>query len=288
MKVSVESLGPVHEPHMRANHEQILAMLLRPGSIEMGWRRSELSRFTYDSGEMILPRRHVDTWARTDSMHYLCVAISDGALRAACDGAASEVELRDAPKLVDARVGALVAAVNEERIAGFPSGRLFLDSVEQALAVALVNGHAVQRHSVRTYQGGLGPARLRRVTELVHAEIEDELSLDKMAEAAGLSTAHFSQMFRKSTGESPHQFVLRLRVERAKEMLRAAEGRILDVAVACGFKTQQHFARVFRRACGASPTEYREEFLGPQSNYALEDDSHGTPPFAAGASARKL
>ena len=88
----------------------------------------------------------------------------------------------------------------------------------------------------------------------MHAEIEDELSLDKMAEAAGLSAAHFSQMFRKSTGESPHQFVLRLKVERAKEMLRAPKPRVLDVAIACGFKTQQRFARVFRRACGACPS----------------------------------
>jgi AraC family transcriptional regulator len=68
-------------------------------------------------------------------------------------------------------------------------------------------------------------------------------------------------MFRKSTGESPHHFVLRQRVERAKEMLRAAETRVLDVAVACGFKTQQHFARVFRQMCRVSPTEYRQEFL---------------------------
>ena len=96
---------------------------------------------------------------------------------------------------------------------------------------------------------------------MVHAEIEDELSLHKMAEAAGLSAAHFSQTFRKSTGESPHKFVLRHRVERAKGMLRTADARVLDVAVACGFKTQQHFARVFRRACGVSPTEYRQEFL---------------------------
>ena len=51
------------------------------------------------------------------------------------------------------------------------------------------------------------------------------------------------------------------RVERAKEMLSAGEMRVLDVAVACGFKTQQHFARVFRRICGASPTEYRYEVL---------------------------
>jgi len=113
-------------------------MLLEPGSIEMGWRRSALSRFTYGAGEIILARRHVETWARTDNLHYLSVAISDAALGAAGDGMAGEVELRSMPKLVDARVEALVAAVNAERIAGFPNGRLFLDSVEQALAVALV------------------------------------------------------------------------------------------------------------------------------------------------------
>jgi len=125
---------------------------------------------------------------------------------------------------------------------------------------ALADAYAVEGRSLGTYRGGLGPARLRRVMELVHAKIEDELSLDDMAESAGLSAAHFSQMFRKSTGESPHRFVLRHRVERAKELLRGAEARVLDVAVACGFKTQQHFARVFRRICGASPTEYRQEF----------------------------
>jgi AraC family transcriptional regulator len=261
MRIAVEAPGPAREPHMRVNHEHLLAMVLQPASIEMGWRRSALTRFTYGAGEIILASRHVETWARTDDLRYLAVTISDRALRSASDGMASQVDLRSAPKLEDARVGALVAAVNAERIAGFPSGRLFLDSVEQALAVALVNGHAVRHRSVPVYRGGLGPTRLRRVTELVHAEIEEELSLDKMAQAAGLSTAHFAQMFRRSTGESPHQFVLRQRVERAKEMLRAADARVLDVAVACGFKTQPHFARMFRRECGASPTEYRQEVL---------------------------
>jgi DNA-binding GntR family transcriptional regulator/AraC-like DNA-binding protein len=124
----------------------------------------------------------------------------------------------------------------------------------------LLDWHPAPPRSARSYRGGLGPARLRRVKELVHAKIEEELSIDEMAESAGLSTAHFSVMFRLSTGESPHQFVLRQRVERAKEMLRTPGMRILDVAIACGFKTQQHFARVFRRMCGASPTEYRYEF----------------------------
>jgi len=118
---------------------------------------------------------------------------------------------------------------------------------------------------------GLTPASVRRVTELVHAKIEDDLTLNEMAESAGLSAGYFSQMFRKSTGETPHQFLLRHRIERAKEMLRDADSRVLDVAVACGFKTQQHFARVFRRVCGASPTQYRREFLHRGPTCALGD-----------------
>jgi AraC family transcriptional regulator len=246
---------------MWVKDQPVLAMALRRGSIETGLRRSEMVRHTYDTGEMSLVPRHLEKWFRNEDLHYLCIAISDTALTAASDGASGEVELRRTDNLVDARLGGLVEAVNAERIDGFPSGRLFLDSVEQALAVALVNGYAVRHRSVRTHRGGLGSARLRRIKEFVYAKMEDEFALCEMAQSVELSTAHFSRMFRKSTGESPHHFVLRQRIERAKEMLRAAETRVLDVAVASGFKTQQHFARVFRRMCGVSPTEYRQEFL---------------------------
>ena len=106
--------------------------------------------------------------------------------------------------------------------------------------------------------------------------MEDDLSLDEMAQSVGLSTAHFARMFRKSTGETPHQFVLRQRLERAKDMLRALDARVLDVAVACGFKTQQHFAQVFRDVCGISPTEYRQDFLGWEVPGASETRSEDT------------
>jgi len=112
---------------------------------------------------------------------------------------------------------------------------------------------------------------LRKIRELIHAKIEDELSLDEMAESVGLSTAHFARMFRKSTGQTPHQFVLRQRLERAKTMLCAPDARVLDVAVACGFKTQQHFAQVFRDLWGVSPTEYRQDRVDSQPELSLAD-----------------
>ena len=261
MLIEVTVPESVKEPRSSVLHQQVLAMVLRPGTIEVGLRRSEMAKIPYAAGDIALCYRHIEQWIGAVEIERLSLAISDAALTATCDEVSSEVELRPQRRLVDARVGALVAAVNSERIAGFPAGRLFLDSIEQALAVALVDGYAVRQRSVRSYRGGLGPARLRRIKELVHAKIEDELTLPEMAKSVGLSTAHFAQMFRKSTGESPHQFVLRHRVERAKDMLSTAEARVMDVAVACGFKTQQHFARVFRRMYGASPTQYRQEFL---------------------------
>ena len=60
-------------------------------------------------------------------------------------------------------------------------------------------------------------------------------------------------------------------------MLRAPDARILDVAVACGFKTQQHFAQVFRDACGVSPTRYRQDFLGYEATRASETCSEDAP-----------
>jgi AraC family transcriptional regulator len=244
------------EPRMMVKYEPVLAMALRPGWVEAGPRRSGMKKINLEAGEMAV----CDVWLGVHGLESLILTISDPALRAARGGTSGDLELRVVHKFADARLGALVAAVNAERIAGFPSGRLFLDCIEQALAVALVKDYAFRRPSPRIYRGGLNPARLRKVVELVHAEMERDLSLDQMADAAGLSITHFSEMFRQSTGQSPHQFVLHRRVERAKELLRAAEMRVLDVAVACGFKSQQHFARVFRSVCGASPTEYRQEF----------------------------
>ena len=258
------------KPRHWVRHDQAFAMMLRPGSIEWGTKRTALEKFNYVAGDLALCDRHQGEWVGLMNVEHLQLGVSDAALLASSDGAYGEVELRYSRKFADARLSAMVAAVHAEMLAGFPSGRLFLDSVEQAMAVALVHGHAVRHRPVQVSRGGLGAARLRRIRELVRAKMEDELSLDEMAESVGLSTAHFARMFRKSTGQTPHQFVLRQRLERAKALLRAPDARVLDVAVACGFKTQQHFAQVFRDVLGASPTEYRQDFVGCEATGACE------------------
>jgi AraC family transcriptional regulator len=272
MKVEIVPPDSDTEPRHWVRHDQAFAMMLGPGSIEWGTKRSSMETFNYAASDLALCDRHHGEWVGLMNVPHLQLGISDSALLAASDRMDGEVELRYSRKFTDPRLGALVAAVHAEMVAGFPSGRLFLDSVEQAMAVALIKDHAIRHRLVQISRGGLGQARLRRVSELVDARLADELSLHEMAQAAGLSTAHFARMFRKSTGQTPHQFVLRQRLERAKAMLRAPDMRVLAVAVACGFKTQQHFAQVFRDVCGVSPTEYRLGFLGYEATSAAETD----------------
>jgi AraC family transcriptional regulator len=245
-------------------------MMLGPGSIEWGSKRSALEKFDYAAGDLALCDRYLGEWVGLMNVPHLQLGISDAALMTSSDGAYGEVALRPSRKFADPRVRALVTAAHAEMVAGFPNGRLFLDSLEQAMAVALVNGHAVRHRPVQIYRGGLGSARLRRIKDLIQANMEDDLSLEELAQSVGLSTAHFARMFRKSTGVTPHQFVLRQKIEHAKAMLRAPDARVLDVAVASGFKTQQHFAQVFRGICRVSPTEYRQDFLGAEVTYAVE------------------
>jgi AraC family transcriptional regulator len=282
MRVERFPPDPDTEPRHWVRHDQAFAMMLRPGSIEWGSKRCALEKFDYAAGDLALCDRHVGEWVGLMNVPHLQLGISDAALMACSDGAYGEVELRPSRKFADPRLSAMVAAVHAEMVAGFPSGRLFLDSVEQAMAVTLVNGHAVRHHPVQIYRGGLGSARLRKIKELVHAKMEDDLSLDEMAQSIGLSTAHFARMFRKSTGETPHQFVQRQRLERAKAMLRAPDTRVLDVAVACGFKTQQHFAQVFRDVLGVSPTEYRQDLVGSEATSASGTSPEDAPLLVIG------
>src|SRR6201982_3715913 len=276
MRVELFPPAPDTEPRHWVRHDQAFAMMLGPGSIEWGSKPSALEKFDYGAGDLALCHRHEGEWVGLMNVPHLQLGISDAALMASSDGAYGEGELRPSRQVADSRLGALVTAARAEMVAGFPSGRLFLDSVEQAMAVALVKDHAVRHRPVQIYRGGLGSARLRRIKELVHAKMEDDLSLAEMAQSVGLSTAHFGRMFRKSTGETPHQFVLRQKIESAKAMLRAPDARRLDVAVACGFKTQQHFAQVFRDVCRVSPTEYRQDFL--DSEVACAFDTHSPRP----------
>ncbi len=106
--------------------------------------------------------------------------------------------------------------------------------------------------------GGLPPWRLQRVFTYVRENIAREVSVAQLAKTVGMSQYYFSKLFKMSTGTTPHQYVMRQRVERAQELLHDGRIALANVATQVGFETQSHFTSVFRHLVGITPKRYRE------------------------------
>ena len=92
----------------------------------------------------------------------------------------------------------------------------------------------------------------------MRSRLAESISLEELAKAAGLSPFHFARLFKAATGHPPHDYHIRLRVDRAQELLRtrAREWNLAAIASECGFADQSHFSRQFKRVVGITPGEY--------------------------------
>lgn len=105
------------------------------------------------------------------------------------------------------------------------------------------------------------PARhLLRARDLADARYFEPLGVDDLAEAAGLSRAHFSREFRRAFGVSPHAYLLTRRLERAAALLRTTDNSVAEICLAVGLQGIGSFTTSFKRAYGKTPTGYRAAF----------------------------
>ena len=115
----------------------------------------------------------------------------------------------------------------------------------------------ISRSGPVTFTGGLSAAKLRRVTEFIAENYSRDLKLAELAQVAGMSNFHFAREFKRSTGTTPHQYLIQFRVERAKALLAKDELPLIEVGLRSGFSHQSHFTRLFRRITGTTPHSYR-------------------------------
>lgn len=119
---------------------------------------------------------------------------------------------------------------------------------------------AAQAHpTAAPAEHGLPAARLRRVMAYIDASLDEPLTVTTLAGVAGMSRSHFAMLFKRSTGVSPHEAVLRRRVVRATELLREDIQSIAAIGCQLGFSSQAHFTTAFRKRVGLTPSVFRND-----------------------------
>jgi len=244
--------------------DQLLHFFMKPAVFGYSLKDAAIARIPVAPGQAVFcPRKEWHNIRWDERISVLSIRIPDSAIMEAARERLTERSLEIVPKHVvtDDRLTHLLFALDAERARGYSAGKLFVDCIETALAnILLTSFNTFAPRSIRG-KGGMAPHVLRRVVEFMHANMDKQIGLKDLADCAGLSLSHFSFQFRASTNQSPHQYMLRLRVERSKELLTDSRLSVLDVGLEVGFRNQQHFATVFRNSVGVPPSVYRTQQL---------------------------
>ena len=120
-------------------------------------------------------------------------------------------------------------------------------------------------------RGGLPGWRLRRVVDFMTENLARDIDVDELVTRCGLSRAQFFRAFRQSTGQTPHRYLVGLRLERAREILEASNLAVAEVSVAVGMGSNAGFARLFHQRFGEHPARYRRAIQAARARRASRE-----------------
>jgi AraC family transcriptional regulator len=212
---------------------------------------------------LLLPRGTEDEQHWAGPIDHLVVAVHPRLIAQSLEETAheTEVEMTEHWNLIDGHISGLLNELAADLNDRSPAGSIYGDTLATALSVYLLKRYAVRPRAPAAYKGGLPGFRLKRVLDYIASSLDKNISLSELAAIAGMSPHYFAELFKQSTGRSPHNYILLQRIECAKQGLRNPARSILDAALDAGFQNPSHFSRIFRKVEGTSPTRFRADYM---------------------------
>jgi AraC family transcriptional regulator len=150
-----------------------------------------------------------------------------------------------------------IADTAQQLVRQHVTGDLCPESLAHLLATRLILCHSTAQLSKPLPVEGLSSKTLARLDEFIDDNIDQTISVSDLANAVSLTPFLLSRQLKVAVGQSPHQYLISARVERAKRLLRSTDMPIAEIAFYCGFSHQEHLTRLFGREVGITPAAYR-------------------------------
>jgi AraC family transcriptional regulator len=271
---------PLAWPNMRIEHRLLnptvlpavtptctsLAVVLG-GRSDVRWKgRSDAPRVMARRGiasllPIGLPETEVEIGSPVETLHiFLAPSVTDTSALTDYDIDPARAELVHAAGVSDPLLQEMAAAFHAMiSRSPEPTDRLFVEGASSMLAAHLVAKYSRARLRPAAIAQGLPYERLKRVIDLVESRFAEEIGLNELAAEACLSPFHFSRLFQKATGLSPHRYVTERRVREAKSKLAQGHLSLVEIALESGFGSQGNFNRIFRKHTGLTPGQFRSQ-----------------------------
>jgi AraC family transcriptional regulator len=212
-------------------------------------------------GTVTIVPRGVDGWHRSNGrIEVSNVFLGADRLQDCADVAANgqSPEIIGRKGVSDPKLFAVMKLLSDEvELSGLGS-RLFTEQAIDLMCLQLLRIHSSFSKPLQgTVRRGLAAWQVKRISTYMHDYIDQDIGLQDLANLVAMSRFHFCHAFRLATGHTPHGWLSKLRIERARQLLAVPELRIIDVALAVGYQTPSAFSASFRRALGITPTQYR-------------------------------
>ncbi|MBA3257202.1 MAG: helix-turn-helix transcriptional regulator [Pyrinomonadaceae bacterium] len=163
----------------------------------------------------------------------------------------------------DERLAQLARSMTTELTDEKPGREIVLDALVEQVVVHLLRHYSNIRRSeeLELSRVGLIDRRIRRSVELMHAQLEQDLSLKEIAAASYLSPFHFVRVFKKLTGTTPHAYLASIRTSRAQLLLAEPNLSVTEISSRVGYSSPSHFTKAFRQATGLNPRAFRKALI---------------------------
>ncbi len=205
----------------------------------------------------IIPAGTESIWRHQDGANHMHILLTSALLQqSAADH--PPLELLDLFSTHDPRIEHISSALLTEVLEEGATGGLYVEGLAHALAAHLLHAYTRPSHPRPEIIKGLPAPLFQRITSLIEDRLTEDLSLAELAFEVSLSPSHFLSLFHRTTGFSPHQYIVQRRLERAQHLLNSTRLSIGEIAVAVGFYDQSHLVRQMRRVMGVTPTSIRK------------------------------
>jgi AraC family transcriptional regulator len=250
---------PIHDDVAPMEHHVVAPTLRGDGWSEVRFGTKSIRAPSVTGGITIAPRGFGGRFDCDGRPVASNVFVSRERLQRCADamGWARTAELLPRLNFADPKLFAILALIGAEAREGGPHSRLYLETLLDLLCVQLLRDHSAFSSQTVTSGTGLRPRQVRQVTDYMNVHLDEAVALQQLADLLGLSRFHFCTAFRKATGLTPHQWLVRIRMERAQELLADGRLTVTDVALAVGYQTPSSFTQAFRAAVGFTPSAYR-------------------------------